>query len=77
MPTKPIASGMGKPIPYKVRRKFCTKSEQLHTNDPSADCVGSSPYAGEPMGCAANLYRTIGKRQFCGFDGNFDTGLTQ
>ena len=29
------------------------------------------------MGCAANLYRTIGKRQFCGFVSPLDTGLTQ
>ena len=29
------------------------------------------------MGRAANLYRTIGKRQLSGFVGNFDTGLTQ
>ena len=44
---------------------------------PQSAAADSSPYAGEPMGCAANLYRTIGKRQFCGFVSPLDTGLTQ
>ena len=42
----------------------------------SAD-ADSSPCVWESMGCAANLYRTIGKRQFCGFVSPLDTGLTQ
>ena len=29
------------------------------------------------MGAEQNLHRSIGKRQFCGFVGNFDTGLPQ
>ena len=52
-------------------------SVRLRKNDPSVSFADSSPYAGEPMGCGANLYRTIGKRQFCGFVSPLDTGLTQ
>ena len=50
---------------------------RLRKNDPSVSVADSSPYAGEPMGAAQNSHRTIRKRQFLGFAGNFDTGLTQ
>ena len=50
---------------------------RLRKNDPSVSFADSSPYAGEPTGCAANLYRTYGKRQFTGFVCTFVTGFTQ
>ena len=45
--TKPVTSGMGKPIPYRVQAKLL---HQISTITAYSDPSASSPYAGEPRG---------------------------
>ena len=64
---------------YRAGAKNVYVHSQSATEKTTPQSTASTAPLTQGSQCSAeqNLHRSIGKRQFCGFVGNFDTGLTQ